>query len=102
MPGIVPPEFNSLDDFRNRRHDVLFWRPYLVEILTRHGLNERGVEPVAGHNPTFQTFICGGVVVKLFGYAPETWATSFRCERDALKMVSSNSNLLVPELLAEG
>jgi hypothetical protein len=86
------PRVETVDAFSGCRHDVLFWRPYLAEILTQYGLNER----------TFPTFICRDVVVKLFGYAPETWATSFRCDRDALKKLSSNSNLLVPELLAEG
>ena len=45
-----------------RLGDVGFWRPYIAEILERHGLGDPGREPVAGFNPTYPTFLFGDVV----------------------------------------
>jgi len=39
----------------SRLADVGFWRPYVAEILERHGLADSGREPVAGFNATYPT-----------------------------------------------
>ena len=62
---IAPPAFTSAQEFVARLGDAGFWRPYVREALGRHGLADR--EPEPGFNATDPTFVCGDVVVKLFG-----------------------------------
>ena len=65
---IAPPTFASIQAYVSRLRDVDFWWPYVAGILARHDLADAGREPVAGFNATYPTFLCGDVVVKLFGY----------------------------------
>ncbi|MFN8557308.1 MAG: phosphotransferase [Dehalococcoidia bacterium] len=58
---------------------MVFSAPYVAAILRRHGLPDSD-QPVAGFNVTYPTFVCGDVVVKLFGYA-RRWRTSHAAER---------------------
>jgi phosphotransferase family enzyme len=95
------PEFASLVDFVGRLDDVSFWEQYVHTILRRHGLSDSSDEPAAGYNPTWPTFVCGDVVVKLFGYHA-TWRRTFDAERNALSLVSAEPSILAPGLLGEG
>lgn len=95
------PAFASPSEFAARLGDIGFWRPYLVEILARHGIGELAREPVAGFNPTYPTFLCGEVVVKLFGYA-KAWRESFAAERAAQALVATDPAIAAPRLLGEG
>jgi hygromycin-B 7''-O-kinase len=82
------------------RDDLAHWAPYVERVLDRHGLRDAG-EPVAGYNPTHPTFVCGDVVVKLFGDAP-WWRTGFPAERAALAAVAGDPAIGAPRVLAEG
>lgn len=84
-----------------RRGHVAFWAPHLDEILGRHRLSGAARTPVAGFNPTHPTFVCGDVVVKLFGARP-AWRVSHAAERAALAAVASDPAIPAPRLLAEG
>ncbi len=81
-PMTAPPLFASIREYGSRLGDVSFWWPYVTEILGRHDLTDAGQELVAGFNPTYPTFLCGDVVVKLFGYF-QTWRESHTAEREA-------------------
>jgi hygromycin-B 7''-O-kinase len=97
----VPPAFASLREHVSRLGDARFWWPYVAEILERHGLAGRGGEPVAGVGGTYPTFVCGEVVVKLFGYS-RSWRESHAAERAAHVVVASDPAIAAPRLLAEG
>lgn len=97
----APPAFASLPEHVLRLGDVGFWRPYVAEILERHGLAGAGREPLAGFNATYPTFICGDVVVKLFGCS-RAWRQSHSAERAALALVATDPAITAPRLLAEG
>jgi hypothetical protein len=98
---IVRPQFESLQDYVSRLGDVAFWSPYVTGILQRLSLSDAGQEPTAGYNPTWPTFLCGGSVVKLFGYHT-TWQETFVAERGALALVSTDPWIFAPGLLGEG
>jgi hypothetical protein len=68
-------------------------------ILERHGLPRAAPQP--GHNPTYPTFVCGEVVVKLFAGFPAA-ARAFAGERAALAAVSGVPDIPAPALLAAG
>ena len=91
----------SSPDVAARRGDVAFWAPHLDEILGRHRLSGAGRAPVAGFNPTHPTFVCGDVVVKLFGSRP-AWRVSHAAERAALVRLAADLSIPAPRLLAEG
>lgn len=97
----VPPAFTSLQEHVSRLDDAGFWRPYVAEILERHDLAGAGGEPVAGFNATYPTFLCGDVVVKLFGYS-RAWRASHAAERAAYALVATDPEIAAPSLLAEG
>ena len=92
----APPTFASIRDHVARLGDVDFWSLYLTEILERHDLADSGREPVAGFNPTYPTFLCGDVVVKLFGCS-RAWRESHAAERAAQVLVATD-----PEIAARG
>ncbi|WP_329520222.1 phosphotransferase family protein [Spirillospora sp. NBC_01491] len=79
--------------------DVGFWGPHVAGILERHGLPDAA--PVAGFNPTYPTFLCGDVVVKLFGGSPN-WCEAHSAERAALDRLSTEPEILTPGLLGWG
>ena len=100
-PVAGPPTFASLQDYISSLEDLDFWSPHLVDILGRLGRSDAGQECVAGYNATWSTFLCGDVVVKLFGYHRE-WPVAFRAERGALALVATDPELAAPGLLAVG
>jgi aminoglycoside phosphotransferase (APT) family kinase protein len=99
-PVTAPLTFGSRQEYLSRRGDVDFWSPYVAEILGRHGLGDAG-RPVAGFNPTHPTFLCGDVVVKLFGHS-RVWRRSHAAERAAHALVATDPEIVAPRVLAEG
>lgn len=97
QPPVAPPAFGSPGAYVSSLDDVAFWSPYLSAIL------RRGTEsdPIAGYNPTWPTFLCGDVVVKLFGYHA-TWRETFEAEARALTLVSTDPEVVSPRVLGEG
>ena len=97
----APPTFASIHEYGSRLDDVTFWWPLVAEVLERHGVDEAGLEPVAGFAGTYPTFLFGDVVVKLFGYFP-AWRESHEVERAAGALVATDPEILAPSLLGEG
>lgn len=99
--GTAPPRLASPEERAARLRDADFWGPWIAEILARHGLPAEGREPVAGFNPTYPTFLVGGVVVKLFG-GHRAWRRTHAAERAAHLLVAGHAEIAAPRLLAEG
>lgn len=97
----VPTWFQSLEHFKSRAGDVSLWQGAIHLTLNTAGLSPPDTEPVPGHNATYPTFICGDVVVKFFGYL-DSWQQSHAFEQAALELVSTDREILAPELLAHG
>jgi hypothetical protein len=97
----TPPTFASVLEFSDGLGDADFWSPYVAEVLERHDLAAVAREPVAGVGGTYPTFLCGDVVVKLFGYA-RAWRDSHESERAAPALVGADPVIVAPRLLAEG
>ena len=98
---IAPPAFATSQDFVASLGDVGFWRPYIEEALGRHDLGGDGREPAAGFNATYPTFVCGDVVVKLFGrFRP--WRDSYASERAAYALIATDPEIAAPRVLGEG
>lgn len=97
----APPTFASIREHISRLADANFWRPYVSEILERHGLANGKCELVPGYNPTYPTFLCGDVVVKLFGFS-RSWRTGHAAERGALALVATDPQVPAPSLVGEG
>lgn len=96
-----PPTFASVQEYTSRHGDLSFWWPYVAEILERHGLADAGRESVAGVGGTYPTFICGDVVVKLFGFVP-SWRKSFTAERAAQTLLATDPQISAPRLVSDG
>lgn len=84
-----------------RRDDLGFWWPHVLEILERHGLREAGGGPTPGGRSTVPVFLCGDVVVKLFGGTP-SWRSSFETERATHARLVADPGIAAPRVLAEG
>ncbi len=98
MPA--PPVFNSMAEFRSRLTDVAFWRPYVSEVLQRHAPAAPAGNLQAGGG-TYPTFLCGELVVKLFG-GWQTWRQAHATERSALAALARAATSAAPQLLAAG
>lgn len=94
----APPRFGSLAEHVSKVADAGFWRPYVAEILGRHGM---AGEPRVTSGATHPTFVCDEVVVKLFGEAA-FWRRSFEAERAAYGALAADPGIAAPLLLAEG
>ena len=99
--NMASPQFVSEDEYVARVGDSAFWAPLVSTVLTRHDLADSNVVLVAGANPTYPTFLCDDVAIKLFGFVG-TWRRSFVTERAALSAVAGDPAILAPKLLAEG
>ncbi len=97
---IVPPAFSSGQDFVARLGDVAFWQPYVAEALGRHDL-DGAARPVAGFNATYPTFVCGDVVVKLFGRF-HAWRDAHASERAAYVQIARDPVIAAPEMVGDG
>jgi hygromycin-B 7''-O-kinase len=97
----APPTFASIQEHVSCLGDVGFWWPRVAEILERHDLADAGRQPVVGFNATYPTFLCGDVVVKLFGHS-RSWRKSHASERAALALIASEPEIAAPSLLGEG
>ena len=96
---LEPPAFPSREEAIVSRADARVWRPYVQAILERHGLPVG--EPVAGHNPTFPTFVVGDAVVKLFGLT-DRWRRTYETERTALALLATDQQIRAPHVVGEG
>ena len=96
-----PPSFASQRDQIARIGDAAFWQPYVTATLVRHGLSDAGREPVAGFNATYPTFLCGDVVVKLFG-GTRAWREIYAAEQAALALVATDPAIRAPRLIVAG
>ncbi len=94
------PAFTCLQDHIARTSDAAFWRPYVTTALARHAL-VTACEPVPGHNATYPTFICGDLVVKLFGYS-KAWQRSHAHECATYKKLATDPKIAAPSLVASG
>jgi hypothetical protein len=95
------PTFESDHAYTARLTDAEFWRPWIGEILGRHGLAGTGADPVAGVGGSRPTFLCGDVVVKPFGHVP-AWRASHAAERAAHVLLATDPAIAAPRVLAEG
>jgi len=100
-PVIMPLTFASTREHVSRLGDVGFWWPYVTQILERHDLLDAGREPVAGLNATHPTFLCGDIVLKLFGHS-RGWRASHAAERGAQRLAATDPRVAAPKLLGEG
>lgn len=98
---IAAPTFGSVQEHVSRLDNVGFWSPYIAEVLSRHDLANHGHIPLAGFNATYPTFLCGDVVVKLFGCS-QSWRTAHGAERAALSLAGTEPEIAAPGLLGEG
>ena len=98
---IAPPTFASLQEHVSRLGDIEFWQRYLAEILERHHLTDAGRQPVAGFNATYPIFLCGDVMVKLFGYS-RSLRESHAGKRAAYALLATDPEIAASRLLAEG
>ena len=96
---IAPPAFPDTRDYVSSLGDVGYWRPYVAEALGRHGLADSG--SVAGFNATYPTFVCGDVVVKLFG-GFQAWRRSFDSECGAYAAIAADPEIAAPRVLGDG
>lgn len=60
-----------------------------------------GREPVAGIGGTYPTWLCGDVVVKLFGHS-RAWRAGHAAERAAHAVLATDPAIAAPRLLAAG
>ncbi len=97
----APPLFGSIREYRSRLGDVGFWWAYVADVLAGHDLASAGREPVAGTGGTYPTFLCGDVVVKLFGYS-RSWRVSHAAGRAAHHLLVTDPRIAAPRLLGEG
>ena len=96
----APPVFATHRDYRERLFDAGFWQPFVASALDRHGLAiDR--PPVAGVGGTYPTFICGDVVVKLFG-GPPAWRKAHAAEHAVLSALATDAQIAAPGLVAAG
>lgn len=102
---IRPPNFASLKDYVERLDDGDFWSPYLSEIRARQDLPTAGDTTPAGRGATYPTFLCGDLVIKLFG-GPGPWRQAYAAERAAYDRLArddeSDPRIAAPRLLDEG
>lgn len=96
-----PPVFATLAEYRARQTDTDFWRPHVAEVLARHDLPGDQAAMAPGIGATYPTFLCGDLVVKLFG-GGSPWQQSYAAERDIQAALAGDPALRVPALLAEG
>ena len=80
---------------------MAFWHGRVREVLNRHDLSEHGADPVPGSSSTHPTFVCGDVVVKLFGRF-RGWRRSFQAERAAHARLEAHASIRAPRVVAEG
>ena len=91
--------FASDAEYRSRRADAVFWRPYVEGVLERHGLPV--VPPVSAEGASYPTFFAGGLVVKFYGHAG-LWREAFAAELPAYALLAGDPGIAVPRLVASG
>lgn len=95
-----PTEFSSVEEYVSQREDVELWWPYVAWVLDRHDLDGKRRQ-VRAANGTHPTFVANDVVIKMFEGFP-AWRESHAAERAALAQLGDDTQILAPELLAEG
>ena len=98
---IRPPVFTSDNEYLSRLADVEYWRPFVGAVLERNSLAGAGREPVAGVGGSCPAFLCGDVVVKLFGHT-RAWREGYRAERAAHVLIAGDAGISAPTLIADG
>ncbi len=95
------PAFESVRAYGRIFTDAGYWRPYVEEICSRHGLGPCN-EVRSGLPGTFPVFIVDGRrVVKLFGELFDGGAR-YRIERELYGLLASDREIPAPALVASG
>ncbi|HEX3811330.1 MAG TPA: aminoglycoside phosphotransferase family protein [Mycobacteriales bacterium] len=95
----LPRPLTAQPHYGRHLGDAGYWRPYIAEVLDRHGLPSAMIEaPFVG---TFPTFLAGEVVVKLFG---ETFdgGQSYAAEHAMCTLLAAHPEIPAPELVRSG
>jgi len=96
---LQPPSLASRSSYARKFRDVLFWQPYVDEVLRRHKLISR--QATVGAGGTFPTFIVGAYMVKFFCQRFDG-AECFQIERSLCTRVLSKLHVTVPWHVADG
>jgi hypothetical protein len=97
MPGL-----ETVEQYQRLFTDAAHWKPFVEEVCRHHGLEPSAdirTSPVPGTCPVF--IVDEKYVVKFFGRL-FNGHTSFAAERDAFYLLAQDTELLIPQLLAEG
>lgn len=94
------PQLDTLDDYRARFADVMYWRPYVQHVCIQHRLTPH--DHIRYQNPgTYPTFIVNDTwVIKFFGKAFNGHA-AYEAELDANHLLGA-SGIPHPQLLDTG
>jgi len=97
-----PPELDSLEDYNRRFVDSDYWRPYVAEVCSRHGLSDGEISLEVRVPGTYPVFIVDRRwVIKFFGRLFNGGAV-FRTELEANGIVSGRLDVPAPALVAHG
>ena len=99
MHRLERPTLASRSSYARRFQDVVFWQPYLDDVLRRHGLPPH--QAILGTGGTFPTFLVGGFAVKFFGRRFDG-AECFLIERSLHSQVLPRLPLPTPRHVADG
>ncbi|MFT5090544.1 MAG: hygromycin-B 7''-O-kinase [Candidatus Latescibacterota bacterium] len=97
MPGL-----ETVEQYQRLFTDAAHWKPFVEEVCRHHGLEPSAdirTSPVPGTCPVF--IVDEKYVVKFFGRL-FNGHTSFAAERDAFYLLAQDTELPIPQLLAEG
>lgn len=95
----APPVFVDREAYAAALADATFWRPYVVAVLEKHGLDVGELQ--AGFTGTYPVLMNDDVVVKLFGHFG-AWNSSYSAERAALRAVTIDQAVAAPAIVATG
>ena len=101
MNRLTPPRFDTVSAYGPLLTDVELWRPFVAEVLERHGLGDVQ-ELRAGTAGTFPTMLVADrLVVKFFG----SYFDGFACaqtERELYRLLRQDPEIPAPVIIASG
>ena len=93
--------FQTDEEYYSKKSDILFWNPFIAELLEKNNLQQSLENIKPGFNSTYPVFVLDDLVIKFFCHR-KNWQQVYQKECAVHQALAKNQDILAPQIIAHG
>ena len=89
--------FESDEAYYAKKGEISFWKPYIIELLNKHHLQQSLQNIKPGFNSTYPVFVLDDLVIKFFCHR-KNWQQVYQKECAVHQVLAQNQAILAPTI----